>query len=456
MDLNCLWSIRLGFSAKQAPQLKELGLNAFLEKSFADEAHTPEPDFLKGLPKTPEEVTTYRKRFKDMPDGAKAFNVAFTKSSYDFKGWWVEKMCNNQFPLREKMVLFWHNHYVSTLDKIKVPYWVYTHNAVLRKGAFGNFRELTKQVLYTNAMVSYLDNNQNKKGKYNENLSRELLELFTLGQGNYTEGDIKNGAKGLAGLHLGDNGAEYLPKLESNDEMVYFGQKGNFKADEMVDIIFSQKKAPYFITEKILKWFIYDTPPKDLIKHYGDFLREQDYEIKPFLQKIFTEEFNKPTAGSKIKDPSVFIIQLITELGISPNYNSIAYFLETQGMNLYNQPNVKGWPGGTSWITAQRLLNRYRTADRLCSGKALNTGPVKTMEENQNDTATVKIVWDRGNNKQVIAQLSHRLLFDADEKLQKDFEDLLKYDFDPGVQSADNAVNRLFNYMIKTPEFQII
>ena len=139
---------------------------------------------------------------------------------------------------------------------------------ILREHAFGNFKELTKQIIKSNAMVKYLDNVDNKKGKYNENLSRELLELFTIGIGNYTESDIKNGARALAGLNYGDNRAAYRRFAEDDTDKTYFGKTGNWKADDLVDIIFEQKNIPYLITRKILEWFIYDNPPEDLVTYY--------------------------------------------------------------------------------------------------------------------------------------------------------------------------------------------
>jgi len=114
-------------------------------------------------------------------------------------------------------VLFWHNHFVATQQKVRVNWWIYQHNQLLREMAFGNFKTLTKAVLQTNAMVRYLDNVDNQRGAINENLSRELLELFTLGIGHYTENDVKMGAKALAGLHLGENKAQYRPRLEDPD-----------------------------------------------------------------------------------------------------------------------------------------------------------------------------------------------------------------------------------------------
>ncbi|MEP7092531.1 MAG: DUF1800 family protein, partial [Flavobacterium sp.] len=293
----------------------------------------------------------------------------------------------------------------------------------------------------------------------------ELLELFTIGIGNYTEEDIKNGARALAGLNIGDEGAVYKIKAEDNSDKTYFGKTGNWKADDLVDIIFEQKNIPYLITRKILKWFLYDNPSEALVTYYGDYFRKINFEIKPLLTKIFTEEYAKDDFGKKIKDPLVYISQLIDELQLKEyDETMIAVFLKQQGMDLYNQVNVKGWDGGNSWLTSQVYLQRNNTSDLLCSGRSLskkmpnmmmgeeNSKPKKELEKRE-----VKIQYDSdGNNKTIIAELSNRLLFTVNESMQKDMENLLKYDFDPKETNANFAVIRLFNYITKLPEYQLI
>jgi uncharacterized protein (DUF1800 family) len=335
---------------------------------------------------------------------------------------------------------------------------------ILRENAFGNFKELTKKIVKSNAMVRYLDNVDNKKDKINENLSRELLELFTVGIGNYTENDIKNGARALAGLNLGEESAVYRRFQEDNDPKTYFGKTGNWKADDLVDIIFEQKNIPYLITRKILKWFIYDNPSEKLVIYYGDYFRKVNFEIEPLLTKIFTEEYGKENQGSKIKDPLVYLFQMINELQIDDfNENLIAYFLRQQGMDLYNQVNVKGWDGGNSWLTSQIYLQRNNTADLLCNGRSISRKVEETMNtemqqpRKQLDKINVKIDFDSdGNNKKIISQLSNRLLFTVTETMQKDMENLLKYDFNAKDENANFAVLRLYNYITKLPEYQLI
>lgn len=464
MNRNTLWSLRLGFSCKQAQKIESLGLQKFLEQSFNVEFDETIPEFLSDSPKTWTDLKELKKLQKsENKEALRRLVKKEMQTSFQMKSWWIDKMIKNDLPLVEKMTCFWHNHYVATFQKVKVNHWVFRHNQLLRKNAFGNFKDLTKQVLRTNAIVRYLDNVDNKKGKLNENLSRELLELFTLGIGNYTEDDIKNGAKALAGLTHGEEEAQYRKSIEDNNPITYLGKKGIFKSDELVDIIFEQKNIPYLITRKILKWFIYDNPPEELVTYYGDYFKKEKFEIKPLLIKIFTEEYIKNTAGSKIKNPLEYVLQIIDELNIEqPNTKLIAVFIRDQGMDLFNQPNVKGWVGGNAWLTSQVYLQRNNVADLLSSGKNLSKrksekNTEEMMEKPQNDLLNIKLNWNKkGNNKAIIAELQERLLFDVDEATQKDFETILKYDFDGTTVGADNAVLRLFNAILKTPEFQLI
>ncbi len=465
MDNFTLWSLRLGFSHKQSKTIEKIGLKSFLNQSFDVKFDNSIPDFLAESPKTIEDFQAIKaaKSIQSQEEKTKILRKE-VKTSIEMKAWWLDKIQEAEFPLSEKMTCFWHNHFVATFQKVKVNYWVFQHNQILRENAFGNFKDLTKKIIKTNAIVKYLDNNDNKNGKLNENLSRELLELFTLGIGNYTEQDIKYGAKGLAGLSIGGESAIYRQKFEDNESFEYFGKKGNFKIDEMVDIIFEQPNIQYLITRKILKWFIYDNPKEDLVKYYGDYFKQQNFEIKPLLIKIFTEEFDKKTAGSKIKNPLEYILHLTNELQIEkPNSKLISFFLAQQNMDLFNQPNVKGWVGGNAWLTSQTYLQRNNAADLLCNGKnfkgrkKLQENDDQMSNENSAELLKVNLAWNKlGNNKQIITELNERLLFQINENQQLDFEKILKYDFNPNNEGSNNAVLRLFNAMVKMPEFQII
>jgi uncharacterized protein (DUF1800 family) len=460
MKKSNLWSLRLGFSGEQANEIEKLGLEKFLKRSYESKFDKELPAFLNAEPKTLVEQKKRNEIIRNLgKEEKRKILIEENYTTTKLKEWWVAKMQTEEFPLREKMVCFWHNHFVITSQKVKTNYWIYQHNMILRENAFGNFKELTKKILKSNSMVKYLDNVDNKKGKFNENLSRELLELFTVGIGNYTENDIKNGARALAGLSLGDEQAVYRQNFEDNSDKTYFGKTGNWKADDLVDIIFEQKNIPYLITRKILKWFIYDSPSEELVIYYGNYFRKVNFEIAPLLTKIFTEEYLKDNSGRKIKDPLVYISQLISELHLKEIYDQtrIVAFLRQQGMGLYSQTNVKGWDGGNSWLTSQLYLQRNNTADFLCKGGKLAKKTPDMSDGNLKPKEVVKIEYDTsGNNKTIITELSNRLLFSVNDSMQKDMENLLKYDFDPKGPNSNFAVVRLFNYITKLPEYQLI
>lgn len=460
MKKEFLWSQRLGFSNQQAFAIQKLGMERFLQQSFQAPFNTSIPELLSDSPKSLEDLKKIRQTRKEDSEAGKELLKKEIQTSNELKAWWIDEMKTTEFPLREKMTLFWENHFVTAYQKVKVNYWIFQKNQLLRENAFGNFKTLTKKAMQTNAMVRYLDNVDNKKGKLNENLSRELLELFTLGIGNYSEADIKNGAKGLAGLGVGETTAMYRRFLEDNDPIEYLGKKGVLKLDEMVDAIFDHPKIPYLLTQKILQWFLYDEPKENLVKHYGDYFRKVNFEIKPLLIKIFTEEFAKNnTAGSKIKNPLEYILLLTSELKTQrPESTTIAFFLKQQGMDLFNPPNVKGWDGGKSWLTSQIYLQRNNVADLLSSGKSIPRSKLERENTlNKKQAFSISLDWNtKGTNKEIIKELTDRLLFSTDTSLQQDLEKILKYDFDPQSLGANDAVLRLFNAIIKSPEFQLI
>ena len=460
MKKEFLWSQRLGFSNQQALAIQKLGMERFLQQSFQAPFNTSIPELLSDSPKSLEDLKKIRQTRKEDSEAGKELLKKEIQTSNELKAWWIDEMKTTEFPLREKMTLFWENHFVTAYQKVKVNYWIFQKNQLLRENAFGNFKTLTKKAMQTNAMVRYLDNVDKKKGKLNENLSRELLELFTLGIGNYSEADIKNGAKGLAGLGVGETTAMYRRFLEDNDPIEYLGKKGVLKLDEMVDAIFDHPKIPYLLTQKILQWFLYDEPKENLVKHYGDYFRKVNFEIKPLLIKIFTEEFAKnDTAGSKIKNPLEYILLLTSELKTQrPESTTIAFFLKQQGMDLFNPPNVKGWDGGKSWLTSQIYLQRNNVADLLSSGKSIPRSKLERENTlNKKQAFSISLDWNtKGTNKEIIKELTDRLLFSTDTSLQQDLEKILKYDFDPQSLGANDAVLRLFNAIIKSPEFQLI
>lgn len=464
MNKSTLWSLRLGFSAKNSEKIESMGLEKFLGLSYDSDFRTELPEILYDEPKTLAEFNARWKRIRQLNEAERKELVrSAQKKSMEMKAWWLDRIRSAELPLREKMVVFWHNHFVSSMNKVRHFIWIYQHNMTLREHAFGNFRELTKLMIRSNAIVHYLDNRDNRRGSLNENLSRELLELFTLGEGNYTERDIREGAKALAGLDVGDDHAQYRPRWRYNGFVEYMGRRGKYDSDDIIDIIFEHPESPYLITRKIMQWFLYDQPEEEWVRYYGDYLRQVDFEIEPFFTKMMTEEAERNLQGRKIKDPLMFMLQITDELQLKePDNRSTVFFLQAQGMDLFNQPNVKGWDGGKAWITSQILLQRNQLTDMLCRGRIpgqrmANQGMMQKREMGRFRKIDVAVRWDDSKTPaEIINSLSDRLLFDVNDDLQGDMEELLKYDFDTMSANADQSVLRLFNYIVNTPEFQLI
>ena len=185
----------------------------------------------------------------------------------------------------------------------------------------------------------------------------------------------------------------------------------------------------------------------------GDYFREVNFEIKPFLLKMLMDEYDTVPSGTKIKDPLRYILQLKHELKITiERPEHILFFLRQQGMELFNQPNVKGWVGGNSWLSSQTYLQRDNVADLLCAGKLIRG---KKMDEN-GSLPKISLYTPEMKSKEIIQSLSDNLVFQVTPQMQNDMETLLKYDFEANSPNAGVAVLRVFNYLIKTPEFQLI
>ena len=291
------------------------------------------------------------------------------------KEWWFRKMLKTDDPFLEYMVLFWHNHFTSSLKKVGQASLMYTQNKLFRKHALGNFSELLHAIIENPAMIIYLDNRGNKKGHPNENLARELLELFTMGEGNYNEREIKALARALTGYSVDkDLNFRFKKRIHDNDKKVIFGQEGNFDAHSIIDIILQNEVTSIFIVRKLWLTFIGDKPEVIEVERLAKFFRHNNYELKPLMLELLTSSYftNISTRGTMIKSP----IELIVGTLRSFDYNDFdtktgVQFCRRLGQDLFDPPNVKGWSGGKNWINTNTLLIRKGFLNRLTRGDAM-------------------------------------------------------------------------------------
>lgn len=295
------------------------------------------------------------------------------------KGWWLKRMLTTQRPLQEKMTLFWHGHFATSAQKVKSGMANYQINKLFRDNATGNFKMLAYEVGVSAAMMRYLDNAQNNKNHPNENWARELMELFTLGQKQYTEDDIKNSARAFTGWASDGEDFVFRPALHDNSEKVFMGRKGNLNGNDIIDIIFEQPAASRFITTKLWNYFAYDEPEPEVIEGLAETLRKSGYELRPMLEQMFRSKafYSEKAIETQIKSPVEVAVTMLSYLDIVPEGMVERYVvnsLRLMGQDLFYPPNVKGWPGGRTWISTNTLMVRYNLSNFLVQGVVTDAG----------------------------------------------------------------------------------
>ncbi|MEK7484392.1 MAG: DUF1800 domain-containing protein, partial [Planctomycetota bacterium] len=295
--------------------------------------------------------------------------------------WWLKRMKQTTRPLQEKLALFWHGHFATSAQKIKNASFNYQLNQIFRTEGMGNFKTLVTKVGQSPAMLRYLDNMQNVKGKPNENWARELMELFTLGIGNYTEQDIKESARSFTGWTQRNGEFFHNARQHDFDSKTFMGRTGNFDGNQILDIIFEQKAVSEFVPKKLWEFFVEEEPSPALVEELSKVFRENHFELAPLLRAIFlSTAFYSPSAMmNQIKSPVQLILGLFEELEI-PFLDSteeeekqargrlLQIAMRQLGQELFLPPNVKGWPGNRAWIDTNTILIRYNLSAFLVNG----------------------------------------------------------------------------------------
>lgn len=289
------------------------------------------------------------------------------------RGWWFDRMRNGPDPLREKLVLFWHGHFATSVEKVRQPYALYLQNRLFRERALGSWREFIVAVSKDPAMLIYLDNARSRAGNPNENYARELLELFTLGEGNYTEDDVKAAARALTGhgLARGRMAYEYRARNHDGSEKTFLGRTGKLGLEEIADQILAQPVAARFITGKLWTFFAGMAPGPELAEALASSFTRHQGEFRPFLREMFRSEafYAREVVSAQVKSPVQWLVGMARELEAPLPHPAIcASVTRLLGQDLFAPPNVKGWDGGIAWITTANLIHRYQLAGAFLKG----------------------------------------------------------------------------------------
>jgi len=359
---------RAGFGVPhgRVAELFALGLEGAVARMMAGwpgAAQPERPDFLIH----PDEFLASRRAIAQADPGERALiNQAHQRREREaletLKAWWLEKMWTTAHPLQEKMALFWHGHFATSAQKVRFSWHTWDLNQLFREKGLGPIPALTVAVGQSPVMLDYLDNRKSTKDQPNENWARELMELFTLGQGAYTETDIKESARAFTGWTSDTNAFRY--QLGSHDfgEKTFLGRRGHFDGWDIIQIIFEEPAAATFLARKLWHYFAGDTVNEAAVEGLARCLVEHNFDVTPALKALFLSEafYSSEVQGTQIKSPVQFMLQLCADLGLeAPPYFELAQGSRALGQDLFYPPNVKGWDGNRAWINANSLLIRY-------------------------------------------------------------------------------------------------
>jgi uncharacterized protein (DUF1800 family) len=390
------------------------------------------------------------------------------------RGWWMQRMATTPRPLQEKMALFWHGHFATSFEKVRDAYYMWRQNDIFRRLATGNWTMLLLEVGKDPAMLVWLDQAQSRREHPNENFAREVMELFALGEGHYTEHDITEAARALTGWSLDRQTQSYVyrPFFHDYTAKTIFGQTGNFDGDDFIGMLVAQPQAAKFITAKVWNYFAGDLPSEALNEALAADFRSHGNNFKPFLRTLFrSEEFYSPDiVRNQVKSPVQWLIGSVRMLECSLPPALLSWGMTRQlGQDLFAPPNVKGWDGGVTWITTNTLLTRYNDAQSLVEGtlppltasdfggKGAGNGQRAMMAIQRLHVGGVRVEKiltpeDRDNNHAIIASLQKRL-FQTD--LKKDQQETLQEFLDAKTKMSDADILTAIRLMMATPEYQV-
>lgn len=298
--------------------------------------------------------------------------------AFELQSWWLAEMLATRAPIGEKMTLFWHNHFVSSVQKVRSPPLLYRQNVLLRDHALANFGDLLHVVARDPAMLIYLDNANSRRGQPNENFAREVMELFTLGEGSYSEQDVKEAARAFTGWSIDPDTGKFLlrPSAHDDEAKTVLGRSGNYDGDAVLDILLAQPQTAEFIVRKLWREFVSSDPDAAEVTRIARIFRDSRYDIRTALRALLVSDaFYAPgNRGALIKSPIELVVGTLRQFNFTTGDVMPFVVIANQlGQRLFAPPNVKGWPGGEAWINSATLLGRKAFLERVFRVEELRT-----------------------------------------------------------------------------------
>jgi len=347
-----------------APLTREAAV-AKLLKETRTTASTPPPESV-----TDSGPLRYPNAEMSTAEEKKAFARQQARDGLALRAWWVREMLVTPSPLTERMTLFWHNHFVSSQAKVRLARLMYRQNVALRSYATANFGDLLHTMAKDPAMLVYLDGVRSRKGAPNENFAREVMELFTLGEGRYGEQDIKEAARAFTGWSVDRQSGEFVfrPRIHDYGVKTVFGKSAAFDGDDVLDLLLARPETAQLVTAKLWREFVSPDPDaKEVRRIAGRFVASR-YDIKTVLSDLLLCDafYAAENRGTLVKSPTELVVGTMRSFGVAPDATlALAIATAAMGQNLMAPPNVKGWPGGEAWINTNTLLARKQFVDRV-------------------------------------------------------------------------------------------
>jgi uncharacterized protein (DUF1800 family) len=402
------------------------------------------PSWSTQVPSRQDDLTLYRQRTAELQQ------------------WWIGLMVETERSAREKMVFFWHNHFTSEYDKVRVPQYLAIQNQLFRRMVWGNIRQLAREIVSDPAMLIYLDNNENRAGAPNENFARELLELFTLGVGNYTEWDVVAATRALTGWRVIGLRSVFVRERFDDGIKTLLGQTGRWGTDDTIRIIFEQPACAEFLARKLYRFFVYAVPDERIVAQLAELLRQHNFELRPVLRVLLSSAhfFAPEFYGAQIKSPLDLVVGLLRQLGIrSPEM--YAYAVRAAAaleLELFNPPTVEGWKGHHLWLTTMTLPLRQRIAEMLIEGRSWNGTRLPVSFD---PIAFARKFPGHNSAREFVAQVARFLLaypITAEQQealLQELLQGAPEYEWNLNAPNADVRIRLLLKAIVRMPEFQL-
>ena len=378
-----LWRAGLGATPAQVDVAAAKGYAAAVEDvlNYPDVPASDAPD----VPEIPAQKTVKEGASADeIAVSMKTRNEAINTGFQAVTAWWASRLRTSPTPLQENLTLFWHNHFVSAADKVRYPNLLLGQNQLLRAKGAGKFEDLLIAVSKDAAMLLYLDGAGSVKEHPNENWAREVMELFTIGIGNYTEGDVREAARASTGWMVNPQIKQreltgtFVPKNFDSGMKTIFGQTGNFGLDDLSRMLTARPETARFVSRKLFVWFVADDPSDSDLAPMIEAWNASGGEIRSVLRAMFLSDSFTPERATQahVKNPVMWTIGTLRSLDADFDGTRIYQLLAQQGMTLFYPPNVSGWPRGMSWISPSSQVLRYNLAGTLVQKAGMLNGSV--------------------------------------------------------------------------------